>query len=671
MSGIIDKMSSSDSALMHVFGNDVQLLKRIREAKILLVGAGGIGCEVIKTLLLTGFTDVNLIDLDTIDVSNLNRQFLFNRSHVGQSKAEVAAKVSVNRFAHKDVEKPVTVKPVLTPIQNPDFDLDFFRSHSLVINALDNRAARSHVNRMCLAADVPLIESGSEGYVGQVYLIQKGISQCYECEGPKQDQRTFASCTIRNTPSLPIHCIVWAKHLFSQLYGEHDADNDVSPDINDPELQDSGNGVSSSSQNGDANSSRIGSIREWAASHHYDPEKIFDKLFNVDIKYLLSMDKLWESRRKPMPLLLADILNDKVHEACGSNSRTVHQNGSDLKDQRLWSLRECYEIFVESLSLLKNRLSNDPFLVWDKDDAAALDFVTAVSNLRSCCFSIERKSRFDVKSMAGNIIPAIASTNSIVGGLIVLQAISLLRKLPDSREELTGMEKSKREAIFKDACRFVFLKTVSTSASAKNLIASYELFEPKSDCFVCAPGTRELEVGCSFKDTRLVDFAQQLVINKLNFVCPDIQVEGQSCLLWNKEDADEETPEEKAVSDRKKLSDFTFLRNNSRLKVYDLIQNHTVIITLKDEVVDPIKNNGQPFRIVVLSEGSKGTEESKQEPTGTECEAAEGNEAVTLSDDEVEDEGVVGAKITDVALKRAPILSGNETLTTPKKKRID
>lgn len=233
--------SLTTMSVMNQVYHDVQLVEKIRTAKILLVGAGGIGCEVIKTLLLSGFTDIDMIDLDTIDVSNLNRQFLFNKAHVGKSKAEVAAKVALDRFSHKDVsvneeKREIVVTPIHGSIQSQDFDVDKFRSYTFVINALDNIAARSHVNRMCLAADVPLIESGSEGYLGQVFLIKRDASACYECQGPRKDQRTYASCTIRNTPSQPIHCIVWAKHLFAQLFGESDPDNDVSPDINDPEL---------------------------------------------------------------------------------------------------------------------------------------------------------------------------------------------------------------------------------------------------------------------------------------------------------------------------------------------------------------------------------------------------------------------------------------------------
>ena len=83
------------------------LSSQARQSRILLIGAGGIGCEVLKALVLTGFRKITLIDLDSIETSNLNRQFLFRAGHVGMSKAETAAK-AVERFLPPNKPKSVS-----------------------------------------------------------------------------------------------------------------------------------------------------------------------------------------------------------------------------------------------------------------------------------------------------------------------------------------------------------------------------------------------------------------------------------------------------------------------------------------------------------------------------------------------------------------------------------
>ncbi|XP_067126571.1 SUMO-activating enzyme subunit 2 isoform X2 [Centruroides vittatus] len=519
---------------------DEEERKAVLNSRILVVGAGGIGCELLKNLVLTGFSNIDVIDLDTIDVSNLNRQFLFRKEHVGKSKAMVA-KESVQKF-----NPEAKIEAHHDSVTNVDYGIEFFKQFSAVLNALDNRAARSHVNRLCLASNVPIVESGTAGYLGQVTVIKKNITECYECQ-PKPTQKTYPGCTIRNTPSEPIHCIIWAKHLFNQLFGEADIDEDVSPDMADPEL----GGVTAGenafhivSEKGDVN--RV-STRSWAMKCGYDPLKLFNKLFHEDILYLLSMDKLWQKRTPPKPLDWNN-LPDAV-------AGTSNQIKAGIKDQQLWSIKDCASVFQQSLSKLKNKLQSldaSDNLVWDKDDDDCMDFVTSCANIRAYCFNIPQKNRFDVKSMAGNIIPAIATTNAIIAGLIVLQ---LLKVLIGKLEE----------------CRTIYLNKQPNQR--KKLLVPCILDKPNPKCYVCSEKP-EISVSLNIKTTSVKSLEEKILKGQLHMVAPDVEIDdGKGTILISSEEGETEDNKEKV------LSDFG-IRHGTRLKCDDFLQNFEIVLNI-------------------------------------------------------------------------------------------
>merc|ERR1711988_780867 len=129
------------SAQEQVLGPDI--FQKIRSSRVLVVGAGGIGCELLKNLVMIGFASVEVIDLDTIDLSNLNRQFLFRKVHVDNSKALVARE-TVLKF-----NPDVHIVAHHANVKDSRFGLEYFQQFDLVMNALDNLDARRHVNRLC------------------------------------------------------------------------------------------------------------------------------------------------------------------------------------------------------------------------------------------------------------------------------------------------------------------------------------------------------------------------------------------------------------------------------------------------------------------------------------------------------------------------------------------
>lgn len=170
-------------------------------------------------------------------------------------------------------------------------------------------------------------------------------------------------------------------------------------------------------------------IRESVGSDEF-PRLLFDKVFKTDIERLRSMEDMWKSRHPPEPLDYKTVM-EKAGEVAAAKD-AILQDG-----QKVWTLEESLFVFNDSLSRLSKRMLElkkahsgsgpAPVIEFDKDDDDTLDFVAASANIRSTIFGIERKSRFDIKQMAGNIIPAIATTNAVVAGLCVLQAFKVLR----------------------------------------------------------------------------------------------------------------------------------------------------------------------------------------------------------------------------------------------------
>ncbi|KAI0181640.1 hypothetical protein GGR52DRAFT_525501 [Hypoxylon sp. FL1284] len=563
----------------------------VKKARVLMVGAGGIGCELLKNLALSGFGEIHIVDLDTIDLSNLNRQFLFRHEHIKKSKALVA-KEAAEKF-----NPNVKIVAHHANIKDAQFHVSWFKSFQLVFNALDNLEARRHVNRMCLAADVPLIESGTTGFNGQVQVIKRGVTACYDCTA-KETPKTFPVCTIRSTPSQPIHCIVWGKsYLLNEIFGtsEDQASLDVTED------QENASEIAELKTEAEA----LRKIRESVGTEQF-PQILFDKVFNTDVTRLRSMKDMWKSRNPPTPLEYKS-LKDKATDMFASKDEVVKDG------QRIWSLEENLVVFYDSLDRLSKRMLNliaarsegmpPPTISFDKDDDDTLDFVAASANLRSHVFGIEAKSRFDIKQMAGNIIPAIATTNAIVAGLSVLESYKVLR----------GEYNKARE---------VFL----TPFAPQRLLGTDQSRPPNPECLVCGIYYTSLEVDLA--RAKLNDLVEDFVKLQLGYGEKEFAVNSDTGLVYDPDLTDNLD---------KTLGDLG-IKQNSFVTIVDEDDEDTfvnVVVNIQEAKLSekPIKGLGdgqaptiprKPKALPILSNGIDGKQEADGEPRSNGKHSADG-----------------------------------------------
>ena len=148
---------------------------KVRKQKILVIGAGALGNEVCKDLILSGYRRLTIIDMDKIVKSNLNRCVFFSDEDAEQEryKAEVIAEKI------REMEKEVEVEWHMKKIE--EFPPDFIKEHDIVMGCVDNVAARLHINASCYSLGIPYIDGATHGQVGKVQVVIPPETSCLEC----------------------------------------------------------------------------------------------------------------------------------------------------------------------------------------------------------------------------------------------------------------------------------------------------------------------------------------------------------------------------------------------------------------------------------------------------------------------------------------------------------
>ena len=369
-----------------------------------MVGAGGIGCELLKTLVLSGFEDIEMIDLDTIDVSNLNRQFLFRKRHVGMSKAKVRP-APRSRSRVKIVSNTIRGVPTIGPdpgslpqvaretvlkfrpdarivahhgnVKDSSFDVTFVRSFDVVLNGLDNLEARKHVNRLCLAAS-------PADRVRHHRLPRAGHRARPRTDGVLRVQpQTGAQVPPDMHPAghadKPIHCVHAADLLFPRLFS------------NDPNAK------------SDLDEEDAVELSAFTRTPGESPEsfavRVYDYVFRTKIERLLAKEEMWadEKRKKPTPL---PAFTDLVPEGPTAAAHGTDVNGDDDGNNtttstacRAWAFatrtprgpaRMPLGVMRGRARILRDESNgNHGTDKFDKDDALAVEFVTATAALRA------------------------------------------------------------------------------------------------------------------------------------------------------------------------------------------------------------------------------------------------------------------------------------------------
>jgi len=184
----------SRQVMLEEIGYQGQL--KLRNAKVCVVGVGGLGNPITTRLVAMGVGKIRIVDRDVIELSNLHRQTMFNEDDVGQIKVEVAAKKLQKLNSDVEIEA--------LPISVNDYNVfDAVEGCDIVIDALDSVNARYSLNKACIKNNIPFVTGAAVGVSGQVFTIIPNQSACYHCMFPALDENSMPTCSIEGVhPSI-------------------------------------------------------------------------------------------------------------------------------------------------------------------------------------------------------------------------------------------------------------------------------------------------------------------------------------------------------------------------------------------------------------------------------------------------------------------------------------